>query len=598
MKAETMERIRAQVRARFEARHAARKSATRRGSAAGKNERERIAEGLPTSAVRHPTLEKAPAPAASSRSGRGPKAGGISPRKQAQSKGNGSKPQAAIPGAIISRAVKREGGDKPNGRVALPAASQGLLILDPATIRRSPFNRYYFDANGLTELIEDVTERGVLQPGIVRPVNPPDGRIAWELIAGERRWRAATAAKRDFPAVVRDVTDIEALELQAVENMHREDLNPIDEAHKYEQLRAAYEAEGKNRTQAIEIIHEKTGKAVATIYERLALMKLPSQVIVLIRRGKLPASHAGLLTKLSDPKSALDLAEKILNPRTAGDGEEREEAEGIMSFRGAKRMVDRAVQREKNLAEWQRQAQGFAGKVLTPEESAGIVDGREGSDHWWIKHTAKYVRDDNFCQLPGSNSRQYKQLWKKPPEATLARLPDGRPVVIYAEAAADEAVRAGGKIKKAANGRVSSRSEADRKKDRELKQRRDAFDAAIGGVVNHFETVLLDTAATETEFWRFFARTLVKQWRSEPLQRLRKRRNLPRQTELLPLIASMDHRQLRGFCSEILLYADWPSNWGGKEFGGLIKAACELCEVPLRTSGDEGKPETDDDAES
>ncbi len=95
------------------------------------------------------------------------------------------------------------------------SAPAGLQMLDPATVRRSPFNRSYFDKDEMAKLVASVKDKGVTQPGMVRPVRPPDGAVCWEIIAGERRWTAATQAKVLFPAIIHEATDTEALELQA-----------------------------------------------------------------------------------------------------------------------------------------------------------------------------------------------------------------------------------------------------------------------------------------------------------------------------------------------------------------------------------------------
>lgn len=461
----------------------------------------------------------------------------------------------------------------------------GFRILDPKQVQRSRFNRDDFDKEALGELIEDVKLRGVLQPGIVRPLRPPvvpkSGLpIVYELIAGERRWRAATAAGKPFPAIVRDCSDTEALEMQAVENMHREDLNPIDEARKYEQLRVAYEAEGLTRTQAIERIEEKTGKAQSTIYERLALMKLPSNVQVLVKPQMLPGSHAALLTKLRDPKTVMEVAGEILKPK-------KDEAEGgVLSFRATKQLVDWHVKREANLAKWQSEADDFAKKgltVLTPEESAKVVKcHNNGGEWWWIEPALRktYVKPDDHCDLPGARFRTYKQLWRKAPRALLARLPDGRPVHIYLRSDADAAVKAGGKLGKSAATNRTQKSAKEVLKDRQAKARTAAFGVALQGIVQSIETQL-DSAA----FWRWFAGALIGQWRSEPIRRLCKRRGWKREA-IEDKLAAMGVAELRGVCSEVLLYNDVPSFYGST-WGNAIASGAALCKVPLPPWGGE-----------
>jgi len=111
----------------------------------------------------------------------------------------------------------------------------GVRQLDITAIDRSRFQpRTDFDPGQLRELADSIKQRGVMQPLLVRPLN---GTGRFELIAGERRWRAAKeAGLTQIPALVRDASDQEALEIALIENLQREDLNPIEEARAYEQL--------------------------------------------------------------------------------------------------------------------------------------------------------------------------------------------------------------------------------------------------------------------------------------------------------------------------------------------------------------------------
>jgi ParB/RepB/Spo0J family partition protein len=500
-------------------------------------------------------------------------------------------------GKTLAKAAKKSGVHAKNGALTdvAEAPTEGSRLFDPKTIRRSPFNRDYFEPEALEVLTADVKINGVLQPGIVRPVDPPDGIIAWEIIAGERRWRAALGAGRQYPAMVRRASDLEALEIQAIENMHREDLSPIDEAHKYEQLRAAYEAAGATRTEAVAMICATAGKGPATVYERLVLMKLPSQVIVLTQRGMLPPSHAVLLTRLKDSVTQIDLAQQIIHPKQ-GEAEE-----GVMPFRASKALVEKASQREKNLAEWQKQEIEFKAKglgVLSARQCGEFFDSWEDREYWQIKGAAPYVRDDQNCTLPGANYRTYAKLWKKPPLPILGRLKDGRAVIVYDKELADKFVRAGGKLH-ATGG--SSASGVDREKARAHKQRCEYFKIQLGPIVKKVECDL-DSPA----FWKFFARLMVGQWRSDPLTRLVKRRGWKSHGDIQQQIETMGVGELRALCTEILLWNDTPST-GGEGWGRGILQACDMFQITLQSWKMNGTPadlqtsrngEEDDDDEA
>lgn len=169
-----------------------------------------------------------------------------------------------------------------------PAASgaTGLTDLPVADIEPNPRQpRSQFDEAALAALAASIRELGVLQPVLVRPV---DGRF--ELIAGERRWRAARRAGLDrIPAVVRSIDDSASLEQAVVENLHRQDLNPLEEAGAYQQL-----VEDFGLTQ--EDIARRVGRSRSSVANILRLFQLPPSVQRMVRDGQLSAGHArGLL---------------------------------------------------------------------------------------------------------------------------------------------------------------------------------------------------------------------------------------------------------------------------------------------------------------
>jgi ParB family chromosome partitioning protein len=155
------------------------------------------------------------------------------------------------------------------------------------SLRANPRNprRNFTDAE-LNELADSIRERGIIQPIVVRAAGAPD---AYEIVAGERRWRAAQrAGLHDVPIAIVDATDVQSLEFAIIENVQRADLNPIEEAAGYVAL-----MEQCNHTQ--EQVAQIVGKSRPYVANMVRLLKLPEPVKNLVRQGKLSAGHARLL---------------------------------------------------------------------------------------------------------------------------------------------------------------------------------------------------------------------------------------------------------------------------------------------------------------
>lgn len=186
---------------------------------------------------------------------------------------------------------------------AAPALSpaEGLIQLDIDLIDPSPFQpRTRFREEALEELSRSIRASGIVQPLVVRKVG---GR--YQLIAGERRWRAAQrAAINRVPAVLRDVQDEMALELTLVENLQREDLNPIEQARAFERLMGEF-----HLTQ--EEVAERTGKDRATIANSIRLLRLEHPIQELLEEGRLTAGHGRALLAIAEAKQRIELARRI-----------------------------------------------------------------------------------------------------------------------------------------------------------------------------------------------------------------------------------------------------------------------------------------------
>jgi ParB family chromosome partitioning protein len=178
------------------------------------------------------------------------------------------------------------------------AHSVELLIDDIVPNRFQP--RKYFDDDKLEELVESIRENGILQPVVVQKAE-----VGYELVVGERRWRASRkAGLNKIPAVIREVTPAQALELAIIENIHRQDLNPIEEAEAYARL-----ADEFALTQ--EMIAKKVGKSRTAVANTLRLLKLPRNIKEDLVSGKLSMGHARALLGLENPGQMQALCKEI-----------------------------------------------------------------------------------------------------------------------------------------------------------------------------------------------------------------------------------------------------------------------------------------------
>ena len=170
--------------------------------------------------------------------------------------------------------------------------------------------RKRFAEDDLNDLVSSVKEKGILQPILVRPVAGEAN--AYEIVAGERRWRAAQLAKlHDVPVIVRELSDGEALELAIVENVQRSDLNAIEEAAGYHEL-----IERFGYTQ--DKLAAEVGKSRPHVANTLRLLKLPETVQTMVREGRLTAGHARTLVGDPDPEArAREIIAGALNVRQA-----------------------------------------------------------------------------------------------------------------------------------------------------------------------------------------------------------------------------------------------------------------------------------------
>jgi len=193
--------------------------------------------------------------------------------------------------------------DTPVEAAPAPASEAGgSLMLDAARIRPNPFQpRRAFVKEALDELVASIREHGVLEPLLVRKAEE-----GYELIAGERRWRAAReAGLKQVPVIVREATDLQALEIGLIENLQRADLNVIEEAEGYRAL-----ADQFNLTQ--DEIAKKVSKGRASVANALRLLALPKEVKKFMAEGLLSSGHAKVLLGLPIELEQCRMAERVI----------------------------------------------------------------------------------------------------------------------------------------------------------------------------------------------------------------------------------------------------------------------------------------------
>lgn len=180
---------------------------------------------------------------------------------------------------------------------------EAIIYAPIEQIKPNPFQpREDFDAQSIEELAQSIKEKGVIQPLLVRHKGD-----SYELIAGERRLRAANILNlKELPIIIKDVTDRDSLELALIENIQRQGLNSIEEAHAYQYLIEKFQV-----TQ--EKISEALGKSRVTVTNTLRLLKLPQEIQLEMKKGRISAAHGKALLELEDSNEQRRLAQEIIS---------------------------------------------------------------------------------------------------------------------------------------------------------------------------------------------------------------------------------------------------------------------------------------------
>ena len=228
-------------------------------------------------------------------------------------------PHVAVPGAPTETRAANGASAAAATATALAPGSEVIVQIDIDLIDPSPHQpRIKFEQTAMNELVASIQASGIIQPILARRKG-----ARYELIAGERRWRAAQAASlQRVPAILRDVPDEKAVEMTLVENLQREDLNPLEEAMAFDRL---FHDFGMTH----EIIAERTGKSRSAISNSTRLLRLDPKVQKMIAEGEISASHARALVTIIDPVTQLEAAKKA--------------ARGRISVRQIERMTHKSV---------------------------------------------------------------------------------------------------------------------------------------------------------------------------------------------------------------------------------------------------------------
>jgi len=211
-----------------------------------------------------------------------------------------AEPQAPVAPSTTASSVASSAGVSAGAATAVARATAGPQLVDIDLLDPSPYQpRTRFPEESLTELAQSIQSTGIVQPLVVRQIGS-----RYQLLAGERRWRAAQRASlTKVPVILKDVSDETALEITLVENIQREDLNPVDEARAFDRFMNEF-----HLTQ--EEVATRTGKDRATVANAVRLLRLDKPILDLIEDGRVSAGHGRALLGITDGKARLAMARR------------------------------------------------------------------------------------------------------------------------------------------------------------------------------------------------------------------------------------------------------------------------------------------------
>jgi ParB family transcriptional regulator, chromosome partitioning protein len=273
---------------------------TARSSIGTKSDQARAKDGAAADAQSTATTDS-PASGATANGASTPNGAGATPA-------SGSTKGGAAEGGAAKDGTAKDGTAKPSAPELVPVPGAYFAELPVASISPNPKQpRQVFDEETLAELVHSVREIGILQPIVVRTASIVDGDQRYELIMGERRLRACQAAGLErIPAIVRDTSDDDLLRDALLENLHRSDLNPLEEAAAYQQLLEDF---GCTHEQ----LATRIGRSRPQISNTIRLLRLPPAVQRRVAAGVLSAGHARALLGLDDVEAMDKLAQRIVS---------------------------------------------------------------------------------------------------------------------------------------------------------------------------------------------------------------------------------------------------------------------------------------------
>ncbi|MAO03852.1 MAG: chromosome partitioning protein ParB [Citromicrobium sp.] len=280
-------------------------------------------------------------------------------------------------GALLGETHREESVAPSEGGTALSSAAgqgeggagaprSGLASIPVARIEPLPGQpRQIFDDEALDDLARSIAQRGVIQPVIVRPL---ERKGRYQLVAGEQRWRAAQRAKlHEIPAIIRDLDQREVMAIALIENIQREDLNPIEEARAYQHLA---DEEGMSQAEIAELV-DKSRSHVAN-HQRL--LALPAKVIAYVERGQLSMGHARAL--IGDDAAEMLAEEAVTRNLSVRDVEKRVRSKGGASGRASSAKPSKSGSHEsEDIAAVERHLEEFLGMSLKIKPDADPSSG-------------------------------------------------------------------------------------------------------------------------------------------------------------------------------------------------------------------------------
>lgn len=235
-----------------------------------------------------------------------------------------SQPQAAQPAPVQNHQSQTTTARTAEQPRAINEESQIWMIAVDKLKPNTQQPRQIFTPEALKDLSASIKEKGILQPITARRLNERE----FEIIAGERRWRAAQAAGlHQVPVILKKVSEQDSLELAIIENIQRENLNPLEEAEAYDRLMIDY-----SLTQ--QLVADKMGKDRSTVANSLRLLALPGEIKEFLRKNEISAGHAKVLLGLDDPKVQVKIAKQIVSEKLSVRATEKMVARAKIEARG------------------------------------------------------------------------------------------------------------------------------------------------------------------------------------------------------------------------------------------------------------------------